>query len=430
MESPMKKRRSSRSGSASGPRSGGDTDRRIKKSKKQAPAAQRGSPDGACRGLKRKSGCIEVAAQFGRKKNLDQYYSIGEELGCGKFGSVRICYSKLTGEHFACKALLKDTGEENTAHIEVEIMQHLSGHPGVVTLKEVFDDTEKFYIIMELCSGGRLSDFLVKERARFCERNAAEVVKELMGIVKYCHEMGVVHRDIKPENILLTESGRMKLADFGLATRLSDGQKLSGFFGSPAYVSPEVLTGYYNEKTDIWGVGVLLHFLLLGYLPFGGASREAIFEAVKTIELDFHGAAWQSVSLPARDLLSRMLTHDVSARLSANEVLGHPWFTTYADCSASGDSAAKCTNLQITNNIPRGAPVVLPVGRWSHDSSQESHDRDSSQESHDGAECEYINALTAAVARIEISEPKRSRICGPVPTPTGLGLKTNLCTAF
>lgn len=132
----------------------------------------------------------------------------------------------MTGEHFACKELLKDTGEENTAHIEVEIMQHLSGHPGVVTLKEVFDDKDKFYIVMELCSGGRLSDFLVKEQAQFCERNAAEVVKELMGIVKYCHEMGVVHRDIKPENILLTESGRMKLADFGLATRLSDGMLL------------------------------------------------------------------------------------------------------------------------------------------------------------------------------------------------------------
>ncbi|XP_078181403.1 serine/threonine-protein kinase PEPKR2-like [Carex rostrata] len=204
----------------------GDTDRRIKKSKKQAPAVQLGSPDGACRGLKRKSGCVEAAAQFGRRKNLDQYYSIGEELGRGRFGSVHICYSKLTGEHFACKELLKDTGEENTAHIEVEIMQHLSGHPGVVTLKEVFDDKDKFYIVMELCSGGRLSDFLVKERAQFCERNAAEVVKELMGIVKYCHEMGVVHRDIKPENILLTESGRMKLADFGLATRLSDGMLL------------------------------------------------------------------------------------------------------------------------------------------------------------------------------------------------------------
>jgi serine/threonine protein kinase len=103
---------------------------------------------------------------------------------------------------------------------------------------------------------------------------------------------------------------------------LQTGQKLSGFFGSPAYVAPEVLTGYYDEKADIWGVGVLLHLLLLGYLPFGGASREAIFDAIKMIDLDFHGVTWQSVSLAARDLISRMLTRDVSARLRANEVLG------------------------------------------------------------------------------------------------------------
>jgi serine/threonine protein kinase len=147
----------------------------------------------------------------------------GSELGHGKFGSVYICYSKSTGEQFACKAILKNTGEEETAHMEVEIMQHLSGHPGVVTLQEVFEDTEKFYLVMELCSGGRLADFVVKERAQFREKDAAKVVKELMGIIKYCHEMGVVHRDIKPENILLTDTGRMKLADFGLATRVADG---------------------------------------------------------------------------------------------------------------------------------------------------------------------------------------------------------------
>jgi serine/threonine protein kinase len=147
----------------------------------------------------------------------------GPQLGHGKFGSVCICYSKSTCEQFACKAILKNTGEEGTAHMEVEIMQHLSGHPGVVTLQEVFEDAEKFYLVMELCSGGRLADFVVKERAQFCERDAAKVVKELIGIIKYCHEMGVVHRDIKPENILLTDTGRMKLADFGLATRVADG---------------------------------------------------------------------------------------------------------------------------------------------------------------------------------------------------------------
>lgn len=109
----------------------------------------------------------------------------------------------------------------------------------------------------------------------------------------------------------------------------------------------------------------------------------------------------------------------------------HPWFRIYTDCSTSGDGTANCANLKTANYIPRGAPGVVPIGRrWGHESSQESYDGESSQESHDGAQCEHIDVLIARVSRIEISEPKRSRICGPVPAPAGLDLKTNLCTAF
>jgi serine/threonine protein kinase len=157
---------------------------------------------------------------MGRKKRLESEYELGAEIGQGKFGSVRICRAKVGGEEFACKALPKN-GEE-TVHREVEIMQHLSGHPGIVTLKAVFEDADKFYLVMELCGGGRLLDEMARE-GKFSEQRAAIVIKDLMSVVKYCHEMGVVHRDIKPENILLTKAGKIKLADFGLAARVADG---------------------------------------------------------------------------------------------------------------------------------------------------------------------------------------------------------------
>ena len=101
-------------------------------------------------------------------------------------------------------------------------MQHLSGHPGVVTLKAVYEDKESFYLVMEFCSGGRLLDHMPKGK-QYSEHRAANVLKELVWVIKYCHDMGVVHCDIKPENILLTFSGQMKLADFGLAVRVSNG---------------------------------------------------------------------------------------------------------------------------------------------------------------------------------------------------------------
>lgn len=172
------------------------------------------------RGLKRKIGCIDVATQMGRKKKIEDDYVSGETIGQGKFGSVWLCRSKVSGAEYACKTLKK--GEE-TVHREVEIMQHLSGHSGVVTLQAVYEEAECFHLVMELCSGGRLIDRMVED-GPYSEQRAANVLKEVMLVIKYCHDMGVVHRDIKPENILLTASGKIKLADFGLAMRISEGK--------------------------------------------------------------------------------------------------------------------------------------------------------------------------------------------------------------
>ncbi|XP_062193460.1 serine/threonine-protein kinase PEPKR2-like [Phragmites australis] len=383
------------------------------------PASGRAAPDSPGRGLKRKLGCIESATRMGRKKRLESEYELGGEIGQGKFGSVRICRAKAGGEEFACKALPKN-GEE-TVHREVEIMQHLSGHPGIVTLKSVFEDADKFYLVMELCSGGRLLDEIAREE-KFSEQRAAIVIKDLMAVVKYCHEMGVVHRDIKPENILLTKAGKMKLADFGLAARVTNGQKLSGVAGSPAYVAPEVLSGSYSEKVDIWGAGVLLHVLLLGSLPFQGGSLNAVFEAIKTTELDFNCGPWESISGLGRDLIGHMLNRDVSARYTADQVLSHPWVLFYTECPLKAVAA----NLCVTKKI------VAPKIPWDRIRSEcDSSSSDSSSQDQD--ECGIVDALTAAITHVRISEPKRSRLCSPAITiqqECSSNLKSNLCTAF
>lgn len=174
------------------------------------------------RGLKRKIGCIEVITRIGRKKKIEDDYVKGDTIGQGKFGSVWLCRSRTSGVEFACKTLHK--GEE-TVHREVEIMQHLSGHPGVVTLQAVYEEPDCFHLVMELCSGGRLIDQMAE--GQYSEQRAANIFKDVMLVIKYCHEMGVVHRDVKPENILLTTSGKIKLADFGLAMRISNGEYLA-----------------------------------------------------------------------------------------------------------------------------------------------------------------------------------------------------------
>lgn len=387
-----------------------------------APPSGRSSPDTPGRGHKRKLGCIESATQIRRKKKLEQEYVLGQEIGQGKFGSVRVCRSKASGEEFACKTLRKK-GEE-TVHREVEIMQHLSGHPNVVTLKAVFEDSDCFHLVMELCSGGRLLDHMVTE-GRYSEQRAANMLKELVLVIKYCHEMGVVHRDIKPENILLTTSGRMKLADFGLAVRVTNGQRLSGLAGSPAYVAPEVLLGHYSEKVDIWSAGVLLHALLVGVLPFRGDSLEAVFEAIKKVELDFHSGVWELISELARDLISRMLTRDVSRRMVADDVLRHPWIIFYTEWPAK----ALPITLRVANNTKVPRIQLERIEAINCSSSLGSL----SQKSEEQDDCGFVDALAAAISRVRISEPKRSRLCGParpVQQECSSNMKANLCTAF
>ncbi|KAL2231487.1 serine/threonine-protein kinase PEPKR2-like [Sesamum indicum] len=403
-----------------------------------APACGTGCLEFRGRGLKRKIGCIDVATQLGRKKKIEQEYELAKIIGQGKFGSVALCRSKATGEEFACKTLRK--GEE-IVHREVEIMQHLSGHPGVVTLKSVYEDAESFYLVMELCSGGRLLDQMAREGLN-SEQKAANIIKELMLAVRYCHEMGVVHRDIKPENILLTTSGQMKLADFGLAVRILDGQSLNGVVGSPAYVAPEVLLGNYSEKVDIWSAGVLLHALLVGVLPFQGDSLETVFEAIKKEKLDFTGGVWGAISQPARDLLSKMLTRSVSTRLTANEVLTHPWIYFHTE------PTLKTLTLEPKKNHVRLTPrqlncihgqeserkrLVVPSNSLSDDSTTIFASGHSS-ESPEGEDSGLVDVLAAAISRVRISEPKRSRICSPsmpIQQECSSNLKTtNLCTAF
>ncbi|KAG5122471.1 hypothetical protein JHK84_040811 [Glycine max] len=408
------------------------------------------------RGLKRKIGCIDKATQMGRSMRIeDDYVTGGSAIGQGKFGSVTVCRARANGAEHACKTLRK--GEE-TVHREVEIMQHVSGHPGVVTLEAVYEDDERWHLVMELCSGGRLVDRM--KEGPCSEHVAAGVLKEVMLVVKYCHDMGVVHRDIKPENVLLTGSGKIKLADFGLAIRISEGQNLTGVAGSPAYVAPEVLSGRYSEKVDIWSSGVLLHALLVGGLPFKGDSPEAVFEEIKNVKLDFQTGVWESISKPARDLVGRMLTRDVSARIAADEVLSkfygrvftcfdgehtkdshyqrHPWILFYTERTLKMLPFKSKLKLQ---NAAASAPESGLGGNKIDDdgsldedySSPFSSSESCNSENHE--DCVWIDALSTAVSRVRISETKRTKLWGPTTTSPldqqgSSNMKTNLCKAF
>ena len=212
----------------------------------------------------RVSSLIETILETDQISNLKDKYVLGEQLGWGQFGVIRVCTDKLTGEALACKSISKDrlvtSDDARSVKLEIEIMTRLSGHDNVVDLKAVYEDENYVHLVMELCAGGELFQQLEKH-GRFSEAEARVLFKHLMQVVLYCHENGVVHRDLKPENILLvskSSSSPIKLADFGLATYVKPGifsHFISFFFCSSLNLSywlfflgkPE-----FSNRINIW----------------------------------------------------------------------------------------------------------------------------------------------------------------------------------
>lgn len=149
-----------------------------------------------------------------------------------------------------------------------------------------------------------------------------------MSAVAYCHRLGIAHRDIKPENVLFDSRDRLKLADFGSAEWFGGNEMMmmSGIVGTPYYVAPEILSGEeYDHKVDVWSCGVILYIMLSGVPPFYGDSPVETFDKVLRGNLRFPTRIFRSVSPEAKDLLRKMLCKDPSRRLSADQVLRHPW---------------------------------------------------------------------------------------------------------
>ena len=161
------------------------------------------------------------------------------------------------------------------------------------------------------------------------EQKSAEDIHQILSVINYIHKAGIVHRDITPENILLDTKGEnaiLKLVDFGSATYFTKGQNLTPkeTYGTVYYIAPEVLGNNYNEKCDIWSVGVILFILLSGSPPFNGENDNAIKDNVKKGEYKMEDG-WELVSTEAKSFIKKLLQKDLSLRYSAEEALQDPW---------------------------------------------------------------------------------------------------------
>ncbi|XP_048535387.1 calcium-dependent protein kinase 5 [Triticum urartu] len=263
--------------------------------------------------------------------SLHDHYLLGRKLGQGQFGTTYLCTDRATGADYACKSIGKRkliTKEDvEDVRREIQIMHHLAGHRNVVAIKGAYEDQVYVHIVMELCGGGELFDRII-QRGHYSERKAAELTRIVVGVVEACHSLGVIHRDLKPENFLLANKDddmSLKAIDFGLSVFFKPGQVFTDVVGSPYYVAPEVLRKRYGPEADVWTAGVILYILLSGVPPFWAETQQGIFDAVLKGVIDFDSDPWPVISDSAKDLIMRMLNPRPAERLTAHEVLCHPW---------------------------------------------------------------------------------------------------------
>ena len=181
-------------------------------------------------------------------------------MGKGSFGTVYKGTNKEDpSQELAIKAIDKSklsAKEVAEIHEEVKLIQRCD-HANIVNYYETYEDYKFIYLCMELCTGGELIQNYCGTK-KLGEGYAAPIIKDLLSALLHIHQQKIIHRDIKPENIVFDKKdGTVKFIDFGLACQMSRGEL--DIAGTPYYLAPEVLTGYYDQACDIWSLGVVLY---------------------------------------------------------------------------------------------------------------------------------------------------------------------------
>lgn len=262
---------------------------------------------------------------------VEDKYQLKDLLGTGAFSQVRLAEvkddpSRVVAIKIIDKKALK--GKEDSLENEIRVLRRLQ-HPNIVQLMETYEDREHVYLIIELVTGGELFDRIV-EKGSYTEKDASDLIRQVLEAVDYMHDQGVVHRDLKPENLLYyspDEDSKIMISDFGLS-KMEDSGIMATACGTPGYVAPEVLAQKpYGKAVDVWSIGVIAYILLCGYPPFYDENDANLFAQILKGEFEFDSPYWDEISESAKDFIRQLMCVDVEKRYTCKQALGHPWIS-------------------------------------------------------------------------------------------------------
>lgn len=337
-------------------------------------------------------------------------YILGQTLGEGEFGKVKLGWKKDGSSQVAIKLIRRESVATNPTRLpkiyrEISILRELQ-HPNIVQLHEMVETERHIGIILEYASGGELFDYILNQRY-LKDPSARRLFAQLVSGVGYLHKKGIVHRDLKLENLLLDQNKNIIITDFGFANtfdpkdelapeveynlaskdfvkkyrldRLNEkgyrkGDLMQTSCGSPCYAAPELVVSdslYTGRKVDVWSCGVILYAMLAGYLPFDddpanpeGDNINLLYKYITSTPLTFP----EYVTPHARDLLRRILVPDPRKRADLFEVARHSWLTEYhhvvAHITSSTTNIADIANSTVTatgKSIATSSNIVLTL---------------------------------------------------------------------
>ncbi|CEM35580.1 unnamed protein product [Vitrella brassicaformis CCMP3155] len=320
------------------------------------------------------------------KKRINQYV-VGELLGQGTFGRVKLCHDTVTGNRYAMKVFRKQqlmrkkdfqnegpgrgmsvTTALSKVYNEIEMMESYSCHPRCVNLVEVLEhqDSQKIYVVMTLGEVGSLLTYdecegtytapvpgewiPASSQSTQCSSRSSTsrgrslaipepiakcFIKDALEGIAHLHEHGIVHRDIKPDNFFITTQGRVLLGDFTVASKVDEHGRVRGTEGTYSFMPPECCTptdesqeysGHDGRAADMWALGVTVWVVLFGSLPFQKANLKELFESIA--ECQYRIPPDAPVSPEGLHFIQAVLVKDATNRLTAKDALAHPWVST------------------------------------------------------------------------------------------------------